>query len=99
MFNQLIILGQNNYVDAAGYLRISNRCLNCRRGLIPNRNGREPLYSFNLRVKIFDQKNMFDLVVANPPYAKFSENNVRVSKNHNLSRIEILKCINIFRNI
>jgi len=43
----------------------------------------------------FDQKNMFDLVVANPPYAKFSENNVRVSKNHNLSRDFIKKALEI----
>ena len=43
----------------------------------------------------FNQQNTFDLVVANPPYAKFSEKNIRVSKNHNLSRDFIKKALQV----
>ncbi len=42
----------------------------------------------------FPDKEGFDLVVSNPPYAKFN-NGIRVSKNHNLSRDFILKALKI----
>ncbi len=40
----------------------------------------------------FSNKEEYDLVVANPPYAKFN-NEKRVSKNHNMSRDFILKAL------
>ena len=49
--------------------------------------------NINLTTKdflIFPDIEKYDLVVANPPYAKFN-GNLRVSKNHNLSRDFILK--------
>jgi adenine-specific DNA-methyltransferase len=36
----------------------------------------------------------YDLIIANPPYAKFDKNGKRSAKNHNLSREFILKSIN-----
>lgn len=42
----------------------------------------------------FESKEEYDLVVANPPYAKFS-NGIRTAKNHNLSRDFILKALNV----
>ena len=42
----------------------------------------------------FEDKEEFDMVVSNPPYAKFNGEK-RVSKNHNLSRAFIQKAINI----
>ena len=42
----------------------------------------------------FPDEEIYDLVVANPPYAKFNDNK-RVSKNHNMSRDFICKAINI----
>jgi len=42
----------------------------------------------------FDDKEEYDLVVANPPYAKFNHEK-RVSKNHNMSRDFILKALSI----
>ena len=42
----------------------------------------------------FPDEERFDLVVSNPPYAKFTDGK-RASKNHNLSRAFILKAINI----
>ncbi|MFA5382685.1 MAG: N-6 DNA methylase [Candidatus Micrarchaeia archaeon] len=42
----------------------------------------------------FEDKEEYDLVVANPPYAKFT-NGKRTAKNHNMSRKFILKAINI----
>ena len=42
----------------------------------------------------FNEDEEFDLVVSNPPYARFN-NGVRVSKNHNLSRAFILKALNV----
>jgi len=44
----------------------------------------------------FGDKEEYDLVVANPPYAKFT-NGKRTAKNHNLSRDFILKALNITR--
>ncbi len=41
---------------------------------------------------VMDDKIKYDLIVANPPYAKFS-NGKRVSKNHNLSRDFISKAV------
>ncbi|MDR3290094.1 MAG: class I SAM-dependent methyltransferase [Rickettsiales bacterium] len=43
----------------------------------------------------FENKEEYDLVVANPPYAKFDTDNNRVSKNHNLARDFIRKALNI----
>jgi SAM-dependent methyltransferase len=42
----------------------------------------------------FDDKEKYDMVVSNPPYAKFNGNK-RVSKNHNLSRDFIQKALTI----
>lgn len=42
----------------------------------------------------FPDKEEFDLVVSNPPYAKFNDG-IRVSKNHNLSRDFISKALSI----
>ncbi|MFH1769175.1 MAG: class I SAM-dependent methyltransferase [Parcubacteria group bacterium] len=42
----------------------------------------------------FKDEEDYDLVVANPPYAKFT-NEKRAAKNHNLSRDFILKALNI----
>lgn len=42
----------------------------------------------------FEDKEEFDMVVSNPPYAKFNGEK-RASKNHNLSRAFIQKAINI----
>lgn len=44
----------------------------------------------------FEEKETFDLVVANPPYAKFT-NGKRTSKNHNISRYFILKALKIIK--
>ena len=43
----------------------------------------------------FEDKEEYDIVVSNPPYAKFDANNKRVSKNHNLSRDFIRKALAI----
>lgn len=42
----------------------------------------------------FDKSTLFDLVVANPPYAKFNGDK-RVSKNHNLARDFINKALDV----
>ena len=42
----------------------------------------------------YPENKIYDLVVSNPPYAKFN-NNIRTSKNHNLSRIFIEKALKI----
>ena len=42
----------------------------------------------------YEEKEQFDLVVSNPPYAKFNRNK-RVSKNHNLARAFILKALKV----
>jgi adenine-specific DNA-methyltransferase len=41
----------------------------------------------------FDNKKKYDLIVANPPYAKILENGKRASKNHNLIKIFIEKAL------
>jgi adenine-specific DNA-methyltransferase len=43
---------------------------------------------------LFSNDEVFDLVVANPPYAKFT-NGKRTAKNHNMSKDFILKALNI----
>ena len=43
----------------------------------------------------YDESERFDLIVANPPYAKFDTDGNRVSKNHNLSRAFIAKAIKL----
>ncbi len=45
----------------------------------------------------FDEDEKYDLVVANPPYAKFNENG-RTSKNHNLSRDFIKKALDVTKD-
>jgi len=42
----------------------------------------------------FEDKEEYDLVVANPPYAKFTDGK-RTAKNHNMSRDFIIKALNI----
>ena len=46
----------------------------------------------------FDHSVKYDLVVSNPPYAKFGDDNKRVSKNHNLSRAFIRKAIDVVKD-
>lgn len=41
----------------------------------------------------FNSNKKYDLIVANPPYAKFLENGKRASKNHNLIKIFIKKAL------
>lgn len=48
----------------------------------------------NIDFLTYSNKEKYDLVVSNPPYAKF-KNNVRVSKNHNLSRDFIRKALKV----
>ena len=43
----------------------------------------------------FEDTEKFDLIVADPPFAKFSTENKRVSKNHNLSRNFIKKAVQL----
>ena len=53
----------------------------------------------NLTIKDFlefDEKPEYDLIVSNPPYAKFNGNK-RVSKNHNLSRAFIEKSLKLLK--
>lgn len=45
----------------------------------------------------FPDEEQFDLVVSNPPYAKFN-GSMRTAKNHNLSRDFILKAINVTKS-
>ena len=45
---------------------------------------------------LFDDVEIYDLVVANPPYARF-RNDHRVSKNHNLSRHFIEKALKVLK--
>jgi SAM-dependent methyltransferase len=45
----------------------------------------------------FENREIYDMVVANPPYAKFDGNNNRVSKNHNLARDFIRKALSIIK--
>jgi type I restriction-modification system DNA methylase subunit len=47
---------------------------------------------------IYPENEKYDLVVANPPYAKFTDENFRVAKNHNLSRDFILKGLSIVKD-
>ena len=44
---------------------------------------------------MFDENQTYDLIVANPPYAKFTEDGKRTAKNHNLSRDFIRKALSI----
>ena len=41
----------------------------------------------------FEEIEMYDMVVANPPYAMFTDNGTRAAKNHNLARLFIDKAI------
>ena len=43
----------------------------------------------------YDENEQYDLIVSNPPYAKFDANGNRVSKNHNLSRAFIEKALRL----
>ncbi|MCL2567664.1 MAG: methyltransferase [Alphaproteobacteria bacterium] len=62
----------------------------------------ENYFGDNLNITIqdfltFKEDEKYDLVVSNPPYAKFNENG-RTSKNHNLSRDFIKKALSITKN-
>lgn len=43
----------------------------------------------------YDESRQYDLIVSNPPYAKFDAHGKRVSKNHNLSRLFIEKALRL----
>ena len=43
----------------------------------------------------YDEGKQYDLIVSNPPYAKFDDSGRRVSKNHNLSRLFIEKALRL----
>lgn len=43
----------------------------------------------------YDDSGQYDLIVSNPPYAKFDNDGNRVSKNHNLSRLFIEKALRL----
>jgi len=47
---------------------------------------------------LFDDTTKYDLIVANPPYAKFMHGGQRASKNHNLSREFIKKSLSIVKD-
>lgn len=44
---------------------------------------------------LYDENNPFDLIVSNPPYAKFDKDGNRTSKNHNLARAFIKKAFRL----
>lgn len=52
---------------------------------------------FECDFMLFDEENKYDLIVANPPYAKLSENGKRTSKNHNLIKDFINKSLRILK--
>lgn len=41
----------------------------------------------------YDENDKYDLIVANPPYAKFTDDGKRAAKNHNLARLFIEKAL------
>ena len=57
---------------------------------------------YNLNISNYDflsyvSGEKYDLIVANPPYAKFLENGKRASKNHNLIKEFIQKSLNVLK--
>jgi len=46
---------------------------------------------------IFDENVKYDLIVANPPYAKILENGKRASKNHNLISVFLEKTLSLLK--
>ncbi len=46
----------------------------------------------------YPEEEKYDMVVANPPYAKFDINGVRTAKNHNLSRDFINKGLSVLKD-
>ena len=50
-----------------------------------------------LKFEINDDNCKYDLVVANPPYAKFLDNGNRTSKNHNLIKDFIIKTLSLLK--
>jgi adenine-specific DNA-methyltransferase len=60
-----------------------------------------PYYKLNLLNEDFlkwETKELFDLIVANPPYAKFQENGKRASKNHNLIKDFVHKSLSLLKD-
>lgn len=53
------------------------------------------IYSYDFLNINEDEFSKFDIIVANPPYAKLLDNNKRASKNHNLIKPFINKTLNI----
>lgn len=43
----------------------------------------------------FPENEKYDMIVANPPYAKFTEDGKRAAKNHNLSRDFLIKALSL----
>lgn len=59
-------------------------------------------YKYNLNISnddflVTESVSKYDLIVANPPYAKFLENGKRASKNHNLIKEFIQKSLNMLK--
>lgn len=46
----------------------------------------------------FPQGPQYDMIVANPPFAKFMENGERAAKNHSLSRDFLMKALSLLQN-
>jgi|APSaa5957512622_1039677.scaffolds.fasta_scaffold12741_3 adenine-specific DNA-methyltransferase len=44
-----------------------------------------------------ENENLYDLIVANPPYAKILENGKRASKNHNLIKVFVGKSLSLLK--
>jgi SAM-dependent methyltransferase len=51
----------------------------------------------NIDFMEFDNNDKFDLIVANPPYAKFLANGKRSSKNHNLIKSWVSKALSLLK--
>lgn len=46
----------------------------------------------------FPQEPQYDMIVANPPFAKFMKNGERAAKNHSLSRDFLMKALSLLRD-
>jgi adenine-specific DNA-methyltransferase len=65
-------------------------------------NNVKKIFSYNLNITksnflIADNTDKYDLIVANPPYAKLMENGKRTSKNHNLIKDFIDKSLSLLK--
>ena len=65
-------------------------------------NNVKKIFSYNLNITksnflIADNSDKYDLIVANPPYAKLMENGKRTSKNHNLIKDFIDKSLSLLK--